>query len=94
MSDEDDAEARRARAETLRMRIDELRSGSTSSGRPSNPRDFVEERAREEAERERQQLEDAGGEGTRGESGGAREVGEGGPEVGEGGPGVGEPEER
>jgi hypothetical protein len=53
---EDDEEARRKRAQELHQEIDAMQSGRARPGRPTNPRDFVEEKAREESERARRAL--------------------------------------
>lgn len=63
MSD-DDEQARRKRAQELHQEIDAMQSGRAQPGRPTNPRDFVEEKAREERERrEREESEGVPGEG-------------------------------
>jgi hypothetical protein len=59
MTAEDDEQARRERAETLRMRIEELRSKDAPHRPPRSPREFVEERAREEARHEHDIVDDA-----------------------------------
>ena len=58
MADNDDDElARRERAERLRDAVREVESGRR---RPSTPREFTEERAREAAAEERARVEGAG----------------------------------
>jgi hypothetical protein len=46
----DDEQARRERAKRLRRQIDELRSGEGGKDEPRTPREFLEEKAREERE--------------------------------------------
>jgi hypothetical protein len=53
---EDDEQARREQAERLREAVREM--GSERRGRPSSPREFTDERAREAAVEERKRLED------------------------------------
>jgi cell division protein FtsB len=52
----DDEQARRERAKRLRRQIDELRSGEGGKEEPQTPREFLEEKAREE--REHQERDD------------------------------------
>ena len=49
----DDEQARRERAERLRRKIDELRSGEADKGESGSPREFLDEQAREEMDRRR-----------------------------------------
>lgn len=55
----DDEQARIARARKLRDAIQEMQSGGRAS-RPTSPREFTEERAREAAAEERERLEGTG----------------------------------
>jgi hypothetical protein len=48
----DDEQARHERAERLRKQIDELRSGEGDKAEPQSPREFLEEKARDERERQ------------------------------------------
>jgi hypothetical protein len=50
-------ETRRKRAERLRKQIDRLRSGEEESDEPLSPRDFADQAAREEMERQRRHSE-------------------------------------
>ena len=56
----DDEQARIERARRLRETIQEIGRGGRAS-RPTTPREFTEERAREAAAEERERLEGAGG---------------------------------
>jgi cell division protein FtsB len=53
LSKANDQQARRERAKRLRREIDELRSGEGKEVKPRSPREFVDERAREEWEHKR-----------------------------------------
>lgn len=52
MTEADDEQAHRERAKRLRRRIDELRSGEGGKEEPRTPREFLEEKAREERKRQ------------------------------------------
>ena len=54
-----DEQARRERAERLRQTIEEIGRGGRAA-RPTTPREFTEERAREAAAEERERLEGTG----------------------------------
>ena len=57
-NEQDDEKARREHAQRLRQAIEEIGEGRPS--RPSSPREFTEQRAREAAEEERKRLEGTG----------------------------------
>lgn len=60
MSEQDDEQARRERAKRLREAVQEI--ASDRPRRPSSPRDFTEQRAREAAAEERERVDPGGGE--------------------------------
>lgn len=56
----DDEQARIQRARELREAVQDIRRGGRSA-RPTSPREFTEERAREAAREERERVEGTGG---------------------------------